>query len=202
VHSFTVTKAEMTPDFNHNDHLLPATDAADSSSGSVNAIQRDRFELLSAYLDGEVTAIERRQVEDWLTHDLTIQRLHSRLLKLRQGFQALPVPTEQSTQQTVSEVLARVNRRPDRRWVWGGAAVAATLVGALGLLFGGDRAFTPQIAKSPQGEAKPSPQTATTADPLLLALDKPLVGIAKPPAKSLPPVNNDEAGTEANEPSR
>jgi len=34
--------------------------------------KRDCFELLSAYLDGEVTATERRQVEEWLSTDASI----------------------------------------------------------------------------------------------------------------------------------
>jgi len=31
----------------------------------MDMLKRDRFELLSAYLDGEVTAAQRQQVEDW-----------------------------------------------------------------------------------------------------------------------------------------
>ena len=31
-------------------------------------VKRDRFELISAYLDGEVTAAERKQVEEWLVN--------------------------------------------------------------------------------------------------------------------------------------
>jgi anti-sigma factor RsiW len=34
----------------------------------------ERFELLSAYLDGEVTASERKQVEAWLATDRAFQQ--------------------------------------------------------------------------------------------------------------------------------
>uniref|UniRef100_A0ACD5GTL5 Anti-sigma factor family protein n=1 Tax=Desertifilum tharense IPPAS B-1220 TaxID=1781255 RepID=A0ACD5GTL5_9CYAN len=40
-----------------------------SSMGALDMLKRDRFELLSAYLDGEVTASERQQVENWLDTD-------------------------------------------------------------------------------------------------------------------------------------
>lgn len=46
--------------------------------------KRDTFERLSAYLDGEVTAAERQQVEAWLATDSEAQRLYQRLLNLRQ----------------------------------------------------------------------------------------------------------------------
>jgi hypothetical protein len=44
---------------------------------NVNAFHGDRFELLSAYIDGEVTAAERKQVEEWLATDPTVQQLHA-----------------------------------------------------------------------------------------------------------------------------
>ncbi|MFM8202724.1 MAG: anti-sigma factor family protein, partial [Dolichospermum sp.] len=49
--------------------------------------KREYFELLSAYLDGEVTATERRQVEQWLSTDASVKCLYKRLLNLRQGLQ-------------------------------------------------------------------------------------------------------------------
>jgi hypothetical protein len=174
----------MTSNFNsYNDEQQPpATDPTNQSPGSRLTIQRDRFELLSAYLDGEVTATERRQVEDWLAHDPTVQRLHSHLLKLRQGLQNLPVPSSpQSVQQTVDRVLNHVDRRPQMRLFWGGAAIAALFVGALMTVVPGDRSPVPQIAQSPQQPVQLPSQPETTAEPLLIALDKPLVAIPKAP---------------------
>ncbi|MFS8118200.1 MAG: anti-sigma factor family protein, partial [Microcoleus sp.] len=75
------------------------------SQGNVTTMMRDRFELLSAYIDGEVTAAERRQVEEWLTNDLTTKRLYSRLMMMQQGFQSMPVPAaEQSAQELAAKV--------------------------------------------------------------------------------------------------
>jgi anti-sigma factor RsiW len=164
-----------------------------STSGSPNQLQRDRFELLSAYLDGEVTAAERRQVEEWLTHDPVVQRLHSRLLKLRQGFQNLPVPTpERSVQQTVDQVFAQVERKPKLSLVWGGAAaVAALVVGALAWVLPGQSPL-PQMAQSPRTQSAPSQPVAknSPSEPLLIALDRPLVTLPKnsrPASPLVPP---------------
>jgi hypothetical protein len=49
------------------------------STGLMDMVKRDRFELLSAYLDGEVTATERKQVEEWLANDASVQCLYARL---------------------------------------------------------------------------------------------------------------------------
>lgn len=82
--------------------------------GNVTTMMRDRFELLSAYLDGEVTATERRQVEEWLTNDPTTKRLYSRLLMMQQSFQAMPVPAaEQSAQELATKVLQRVETQAE-----------------------------------------------------------------------------------------
>ncbi|PSB28510.1 Fis family transcriptional regulator [Stenomitos frigidus ULC18] len=153
-----------------------------SSSSSSNLIQRDRFELLSAYLDGEVTAAERKQVDGWLASDPTVQRLHSRLLKLRHGLQNMPVPaSSQATEQTVSEVFTRLERKPKLSLIWGGAAIAALFVGALvSNLLPGSQTSMPQIAKGSQQPAIESPQTNVN-EVLLVALDKPLVEIPKTP---------------------
>ncbi|MGQ9872521.1 anti-sigma factor family protein [Leptodesmis sp.] len=148
-----------------------------SSPRALDVMHRDRFELLSAYMDGEVTADERRQVEDWLSNDPTVQRLYERLLKLRQSFQAMPVPIsdECSVERTVDSVLARVDRRPRRALVWGGIAIAAVVIGAVSSVFLGDRAPVPQLAQTRQETQQPA--NDSPAEPLLVALDKPLISI-------------------------
>lgn len=103
-------------------------------TGAKNMVKRDRFELLSAYLDGEVTAAERRQVEEWLANDSSVQNLHKRLLSLRQGLRNLPVPQEKSIEETVDSVMTRLRRRTRKGWMLGGAAVAACVIGSLASL--------------------------------------------------------------------
>ena len=106
--------------------------------GNVTTMMRDRFELLSAYIDGEVTAAERRQVEDWLTNDPVTKSLYSRLMMMQQGFQAMPMPAaEQSAQELATKVLQRVERQTKRTWLLGGGAIAALLIAVVSGVAGG-----------------------------------------------------------------
>ncbi|MFB8796055.1 MAG: zf-HC2 domain-containing protein [Microcoleus sp.] len=136
--------------------------------GNVTTMMRDRFELLSAYLDGEVTAAERRQVDEWLANDPVTKRLYSRLLSMQQSFQSMPVPkSEQSAQELVAKVLQRVERKPKRVMVWGGCAIAALLVAVVSGVAGGRQLFAPQFAQS-------------GSDDLMVALNEPVVEIINP----------------------
>ncbi len=182
----------MTSNFD-SPNFKPQPSKADNLNSSLRALDvmhRDRFELLSAYMDGEVTADERRQVEEWLANDPIVQRLHERLLKLRQSFQAMPVPVsdERSVEKTVNSVLARVDRRPRPAVLWGGIAIAAVVVGAISSVFLGDHSPAPQLAQAPQ-ESTQQPASDSTSEPLLVALDKPLISI--PPANVTPQAGSD-----------
>ena len=151
-----------------------------SSQSHSNGHQHDRFELLSAYLDGEVTAAERRQVEQWLVEDPAVQALHARLLKLRQGFRLLPTPPlSVPVEQTVQQVLAKVDRRPRLTVIWGGAAAVAAL--ALGALSLGLPRLTPQMAQAPSATTanRATAPSAADSDTLLVALDQPVLHIPK-----------------------
>ncbi|MCU0548626.1 MAG: Fis family transcriptional regulator [Leptolyngbya sp. Prado105] len=161
----------MNPNFDslNNDMQSPL-------DSQLNAQARDRFELLSAYLDGEVTASERKQVEEWLATDPSIQQLHTRLLKLRQAFRSIPVPAPvQSVDKTVEQVMAKVDRRPKLRLVWGGAAIAAAFMGAVTLF----SVRQPQMAEvRPKAEPSVVTQQPTTSDTdMMVALDRPVVSI-------------------------
>ncbi|MEG3901984.1 zf-HC2 domain-containing protein [Microcoleus sp. B4-C5] len=142
------------------------------AQGNVTTMMRDRFELLSAYLDGEVTATERRQVEEWLTNDPTTKRLYSRLLMMQQSFQAMPVPAaQQSAQELATKVLQRVERKPKQTWILGGGAIAALLVAVVSGVGGGRQLFAPQFARSP---------VPAESDGLMMALNEPLVEMVNP----------------------
>ncbi|MEG4530307.1 zf-HC2 domain-containing protein [Microcoleus sp. D2_18a_D3] len=142
------------------------------AQGNVTTMMRDRFELLSAYLDGEVTATERRQVEEWLTNDPTTKRLYSRLLMMQQSFQAMPVPAaEQSAEELATKVLQRVERKPKKTWIVGGGAIAALLVAVVSGVGGDRQLFAPQFARSP---------VPAESDGLIMALNEPLVEMVNP----------------------
>ena len=56
--------------------------------------EEERFELLSAYLDDEVTAEERQQVAQWLMDEPHTLQMYQRLLMLRQAIRTAPVQAQ------------------------------------------------------------------------------------------------------------
>lgn len=153
----------------------------ESTGAMDDMVKRDRFELLSAYLDGEVTAAERRQVEEWLANDASVKCLYARLLKLRQGLQTMPVPaSEQPLEKTVQQVMARLHRRTQLAWAFGGAAVAACVIGSLaGIIPGGDTKML-QLAQNRIEPTQTMPEPAAVpASPLMVALNNPVIEIPK-----------------------
>lgn len=171
------------PDY-QGDLLTSNSGAANQLIGAMDMLKRDRFELLSAYLDGEVTAAERKQVEEWLANDPESQRLYERLLKLRSSFQTIPVPAaQQPVEQTIELVYQQVDRRSRRRAVvWSGSAIAAVVLGAVSTVLPTRQLL--QIAQSPQQEI----------EPLRVALNSPVVEIPKlgitPPGEQSQPIES------------
>jgi anti-sigma factor RsiW len=145
----------------------------------MDSLQRDRFELLSAFIDGEVTAAERKQVQQLLSSDAEMQHLYTRLLKLRQGLQSMPVPsTEATARETAQQVFSRLDRRRIQRTVmWGGAAIAAVFVSAFsGIVFPGSQSWVPQMAVGPKQDA--------ASEPLMIAVNYSVIEIPKAPVSS------------------
>jgi anti-sigma factor RsiW len=169
----------MTSNFDARKH------STQEAAREMDSLQRDRFELISAYIDGEVTAAERSQVQELLANNPDMQRLHARLLKLRQELQKMPVPAvEQSAQEQVQAVFSRIDRRRTRQTViWGGAAIAALFVSAFSGILPGSRSLVPQLAQAPQQE--------TAQEPLMIAVNQPLIEIPKAPVASSTKLMND-----------
>lgn len=157
-----------------DNHNIPSQDSTSSSSfWDLDSLQKDDFELLSAFLDGEVTAAERQQVQKRLTTDTEMQRLHHRLLKLRQGFagfENLPLPVaSQSAASLTQQVFAKVDQRRRVRLGLGfGGAIAALAVGALSFV------FSPNPSPSSlQLVQQPSPQPRSEL--LMIAVNRPVI---------------------------
>ncbi len=144
--------------------------------------KRDHFELLSAYLDSEVTAAERQQIEAWLASNPEAQRLYQRLLTLKGQMQQLPVPVSScAADYLASQVIAKAQRRPRAVWVWGGVAatLAASVVGVLNGLISNPLPGSQIAVTSPasiEPEVSPLP-IEPTAIGLMLSLDRPPVAI-------------------------
>jgi ferric-dicitrate binding protein FerR (iron transport regulator) len=169
---------KMTSNFDQYEPKQPSPNGGRDGDGSFSeapdSLKRDRFELLSAYLDGEVTAPERRQVEEWLKTDPKMQGLYARMLKMQQGVRRLPTPAPaQTVEQTVQQVVSRIERKPKRvAFLSGAMAIAALFVGAVvSNLPRGE--FAPQLATAPYS------QQVIPSDGLMIALDRPIIDIPK-----------------------
>ena len=131
------------------------------------AVIDERFELLSAYLDGEVTPTERQQVEAWLANDLAFQHQYRQMQQMQHAFPRMTVPSSQSAEALSAGVFAKLDRQRNRKLAWiGGGAIAATLVAAvtgLGGLFGDN----PQLQYAANKANIPAPMTVALNDPIL-----------------------------------
>lgn len=103
-------------------------------SRDLDATKRDRFELLSAYLDGEVTPDERQQVLCWLQDSEDVRCLYTRLLNLRDGMRTQAYPPASNTEDTLVGVFHSLNHRLKLVTMAGAGVVA---IGIINLLSGG-----------------------------------------------------------------
>lgn len=146
----------------------------------LDATKRDRFELLSAYLDGEVSPEERRLVTIWLDEDPEAQCLYRRLLQLRQGFQGLNPEYWQSPpcSDTAQQVYRKLNHRFRMTCMAGMTAAAMAVVG----VFSGALQPMERLGWNTLSASGPE-------ESLEIALDQPPILIPKPamtPASTLP----------------
>lgn len=134
----------------------------------------DCFELLSAYLDNEVTPQERQQVQFWLDNDPKIKQIYTKLRQLHCEFESIPLPTNQQVTADLSvNVFQAIDRAQRKRRVlyWGGSAVAALFVAILsGLSPGENLGF--KMANSVEKQNHESMMVA-------VAVNKPAVKIPK-----------------------
>jgi anti-sigma factor RsiW len=145
-------------------------------------IPQERFELLSAYIDGEVSDTEEQLVETWLADDADFRRLYQQQLKLGQLLIDLPVPLaanssiKAETEVMIDRVWAEIDKRSQRRkWKLAGLGVSiAAIVGIFGSMF----TFNSSPQFSPVSNSIKAP-TAVTEEPVLIAMEEPLVPLPK-----------------------
>jgi anti-sigma factor RsiW len=121
----------------------------------------DRFELLSAYLDGEVNAEECQQVEAWLETDAAARKLYEQMSNLHQNILSIPVPAPVDSARSLADgVFARLDRQRHRRnWRWGGA-IAAGFVAVVSGITLTTRSYSPQMAQFPHAIEDAQPPVA------------------------------------------
>lgn len=143
------------------------------------------FELLSAYLDNAVTAAERKQVEQWLAEDPEAQATYAQLRQIQMAWsrqRSTVISSDRSAEAIAAAVFAdpRVRRRRWRRWLipTGLVAMVAVAVG---------NPFLPEVSVRTAVNREPASASYPSGEPLLLALDEPVIDLPRPPLKAVKP---------------
>ena len=127
--------------------------------------QFERFELLSAYLDGEVTAQERRQVQQLLDTDPQFHQLYVQLSRLQREIPTVPFPKSTVSSQQLSEsVFKKVDRQDQTQRLiqWGGMVIATVVIGIVYNFYLEKQSLSRNFAD-------------VEAEPLTIALNRPVV---------------------------
>lgn len=139
-----------------------------------------RFILLSAYLDQEITYSEKQLVEQWLAEDCQFRELYRQQLRLKGGLRELPTPQSQAhsealTEQFVNQVIAKSQKRSRHKLLalMGGASLA--LVSLVTGIF----TLAPNQRPLEFGLANQSVPLKEDSEPLLIALEKPIIPLPK-----------------------
>ena len=173
------------------DFIFLQQDISNLDDNEMDDAKLECFELLSAYLDNEVSVEERRQVQQWLDNDPEIKALYLQLSRLHHGVQNIPVTGETiSAEQLSSQVFQSIDRSQHKRKVsiWGGVIAALVLATFSNLFTGSGNIPALRIADSADQE--------TTSEPVMVAVavNKPAVIIPKAAFssghKQLPKNNN------------
>lgn len=134
---------------------------------------KDKFILLSAYLDGETTPQETAQVQLWLRAEPEFYQLYQQQLQLRQALRSLPVPQAMPPETMAKQVLFRLEYAQSQRqkFLSIGGAVAVVIAVAGGFLaVSSSHRSTPEITPVVQS-VSPTPQE----EPLMIALETPII---------------------------
>lgn len=133
------------------------------------------YELLSAYVDGEATPAERRQVQQRLDIDRQYKATYLQMMQLRSRLHSIPAPKNtEPAEQLAGAVFNRVERRNSLMVVSGGGAIAALFLAVLASWAptGGGGTLLAQLNR-------------VESEPLQIALNEPLLPIVNPEAVSL-----------------
>ncbi len=164
----------MNSEFEFN---YPRQTWADSDGGEESLEFDERFELLSAYIDGEVTPQEKTQVQAWIDNDPEFKQVYLGLIRLQVALPQMPVPPSISAEQLSQQVFDRLDceTRWRRLWFWGSVTAAAVVVAACSSIL--VKPMDPSLQ-----QANLDPHLAVMeADPLMIAINEPMFEVLTKP---------------------
>ncbi|WP_019505787.1 anti-sigma factor [Pleurocapsa sp. PCC 7319] len=159
-------------DLQHNQ----STEVPDLETDNLGAAP-DYFELVSAYIDGELSASDRNQVQVLLDQDSEVKHLYTQLLALQSQMQnSWAPPSNKSASEVSLQVFREIDRTHNRQrgLVLGGGVLVASLLAAMSGIIPG---ITPLSFRMANIE---SPTTVNSDSVMLaVAVNKPAVNIPK-----------------------
>ena len=163
----------MTSEFESLKHRDPSVENEYSEQeGSIS----NSFELLSAYIDDELSPSDKKQVQTWLDCDPQFKQLYIQLLNLQGQIQNFVVPPNKTSTKEISDRVFQSidrSRSQKRRLVLGSSAIAASIIATFSGLFGSFSSLSPNMAKVN------SPHNASKSVMLAVAVDRPAINIPK-----------------------
>jgi anti-sigma factor RsiW len=154
---------------------------------NLDTKEMEKFELLSAYLDGEVTVAERKQVEQWLQEDAAFRAMHQNLCRMHGIFEKSPAPAAAPINEFADGVFVKINKKRRGLWLKAiGSTCAAAMLAVGGSMAVGWQNLTapsmPQLAKISLPTSAQNSLELTPA-PLMVSLNEPIIQIAPTKAK-------------------
>ncbi|AIE73761.1 MULTISPECIES: anti-sigma factor [unclassified Synechocystis] len=130
----------------------------------------ERFELLSAYIDGEVTPQERKLVQSWIDNDPEFKQTYLGLIRLQKALPLVPVPPTIDADLLAQKVFAKLEQENRWRgiWFWGSLTAAAVVVAAYSSIVG--KPLDPSLNQANLDPAI----VAMDDDPLMIAIHEPM----------------------------
>lgn len=122
---------------------------------NTDNLPSDCFELLSAYIDNELTPSERDKVQGWLDQEPKIKNIYTRLLTLQgQMRNSLAPPSEKSVTELSTGVFQKIDRTRvnQRRLIWACSAIAATFLAAISGIIPGIGSSSLKMADSSRSD--------------------------------------------------
>ena len=150
--------------------------SAKTPNSEIENLATDSFELLSAYIDGELSPTQSNQVKAWIDEDPKTKQVYIQLLTLQGQMQhSVAPPSEKSVAEITAGVFKSIDRTRHRRrkLVWGGSAIAAAILATT-------TGIIPGISSPGLRMAEENPAN-TISQPIMLAVavNKPAINIPK-----------------------
>jgi len=144
---------------------------ADFSEEDAKVLSKgERFELLSAYIDNQVTPTERKQVQEWLDGDREFKNMYLNLLQIEQSIKNIPIVHTTSTEDMCTKVFAKIDKQQKNKQI--SLTLSIGCLAILGLIF-----YVPKQFSSSRADLASTYNSSELKEneSLTIALNRPII---------------------------